>query len=100
MANDWSSSLFACFGDFKICLCGTFCPPYLAAKNKSGADGRDCTICDCICCPREYYTRQQIRSTYGFEESPVNDFLVMWCCGPCGACQDARELQTRGDMVR
>ncbi|KAJ5069988.1 duf614 family protein-related [Anaeramoeba ignava] len=91
-------NLFGCFGDFNICLCGTCCPPILAARNKAGIDGRDCTICDCICCPREFYTRAQIRSQYGLGEAVMTDCLMSWLCGPCVACQDGREIQIRGQI--
>ena len=29
----WNQGLFNCCGDFKICLCGTFCVPCLLCQN-------------------------------------------------------------------
>ncbi|KAJ5072035.1 duf614 family protein-related [Anaeramoeba ignava] len=79
-----------------VSICGLLCPPILAARNKSEADERECTVCDCLCCPPEYFTRQQIRSKYNFETDTCSDCLVITFCGSCAACQDAREMKSRG----
>jgi hypothetical protein len=64
-----------------------FCPFCQSAYNRSYADSRDCTLCDCCftchsacnsslgCCPMplEYFTRMQIRTKYGM--------IVRWCAG-------------------
>ncbi|KAJ6244301.1 duf614 family protein-related [Anaeramoeba flamelloides] len=96
----WGSSLLGCFSNPKICLMTLFCMPCQLAKNKASVDQRECTICDCLCGPREYFTRQQIRSKYGFEQATLMDCIVTGPCLPCAVCQDAREIEDRGSMVR
>ncbi|KAJ6226233.1 duf614 family protein-related [Anaeramoeba flamelloides] len=91
----WKSGLFSCFEDFNVCICGLVCPALQSAKNKAAIDERNCTICDCLCCPPEFFTRQQIRSSYGFEEALLNDCLTAAICMPCVICQDAREINQR-----
>ncbi|KAJ3434977.1 cell number regulator [Anaeramoeba flamelloides] len=67
--------------------------PCQLAKNKSAVDQRECM-------PREYFTRQQIRSKYGFEQATLMDCIVTGPCLPCAVCQDAGEIEDRGSMVR
>ncbi|KAJ3441792.1 cell number regulator [Anaeramoeba flamelloides] len=99
MTNYWDTSFLQCLSDIPICLKTIFCPCLVLAGNKAGADERECNLCDCLCCPREYFTRQQIRSKYGFEESVLMDCLMT--TPPLlmlALCQDARELKARKDM--
>ncbi|KAJ6236246.1 duf614 family protein-related [Anaeramoeba flamelloides] len=100
MANAFNSSLLGCFSDTKICCLGIFCLPYLSSRNKADVDERDCTICDFLCCPREYFTRLQIRTKYGFEQNTVSDCITTSICLPCSTCQDARELEERDTIIR
>ncbi|KAJ6232845.1 cell number regulator 2 [Anaeramoeba flamelloides] len=99
VTNYWDTSFLQCLSDIPICLKTIFCPCLVLAGNKAGADERECNLCDCLCCPREYFTRQQIRSKYGFEESVLMDCLMT--TPPLlmlALCQDARELKARKDM--
>ncbi|KAJ6228769.1 duf614 family protein-related [Anaeramoeba flamelloides] len=99
MTNYWDTSFLQCLSDIPVCLKTIFCPCLVLAGNKAGADERECNLCDCLCCPREYFTRQQIRSKYGFEESVLMDCLMT--TPPLlmlALCQDARELKARKDM--
>ncbi|KAJ6236215.1 cell number regulator 2 [Anaeramoeba flamelloides] len=74
---------------------GLILPCIQMAKNKADIDERSCTICDCLCMPPEYFTRLQIRSAYGFEESNLYDCIVTGPCVTCAICQDAREIKLR-----
>ena len=33
MIADWKQGLFGCFGNFEICLCGSFCPCILCYRT-------------------------------------------------------------------
>eukprot|EP01121_Diplochlamys_sp_Union-15-3_P013705 TRINITY_DN428_c0_g2_i1.p1 TRINITY_DN428_c0_g2~~TRINITY_DN428_c0_g2_i1.p1 ORF type:complete len:117 (-),score=19.27 TRINITY_DN428_c0_g2_i1:50-349(-) len=94
--SDFETGLFACFNDCGICCITFFCPCFTSAKNKAAVDERDCTFCDCICYPNEYFTRQQIRAKYGFEFNPLVDCLVAMFCYGCTICQHAQELRAKG----
>jgi len=99
-SNNWSTGLFDCFSDWGTCCLGYWCPCVLAAHNKANADFRECTACDCLCCPQEYYTHAQIRSYYGLPSPCTTCNCCMWCyCYHCSVCMDARELKARrGDQ--
>jgi Cys-rich protein (TIGR01571 family) len=40
--------------------------------------------------------RKVLRQKYGLKEDPCHDCLVAGFCGPCGLCQEAREIKARG----
>jgi Cys-rich protein (TIGR01571 family) len=94
MATDFHTSLFSCWSHGKICCFTLCCPCVQAAYNKAEIDGRSCTCCDCLCMPGEYFTRSQIRSTYGLMGDKACDDVCATClCYLCAVCQDAREIE-------
>jgi len=97
MSQTFSDGLCSFYNDWGICCTSCFCPCYQKAKNKAMADNRDCSCWDCICCASEYFTRQQIRSTFAMEveRSACNDCCLVTFCPMCVICQDGRELKFR-----
>jgi len=73
----------------------------MMSKNKAEVDGRECTCLDCFCiwCGTggaiEYFTRQQIRSKFGYDYHSCTDCLLLCLCTHCVICQDARELKNK-----
>ncbi|CAC5376202.1 unnamed protein product [Mytilus coruscus] len=67
-----------------------------------------CAVCnlasrtgECFCAPAcvpggEIILRNRIRSVGGIRGSMCDDCCVILCCGPCAACQEARELNNMG----
>ena len=50
-----------------------------------------------LCCVVHAGKRQNLRTRYGLQED-CNDWLATCLCAPCAVCQEARELQSRGDV--
>eukprot|EP01083_Nonionella_stella_P264956 898111_1 len=58
--------------------------------------------CLVVCCTSYYccdvgaaFYRKTLRDVYGIEGSILIDWLCMWCCLPCGACQMRAEVKIR-----
>ncbi|CAF0914199.1 unnamed protein product [Didymodactylos carnosus] len=101
-------SLFGCFDDMKTCLCGYFCLPCLFGQNAESIDGSSCVGMGILyCCLQGCYAcgllhmgkRQALRAKYNLAEEPA-DLVAACCCGPCAVCQEAREMQSRGNHMR
>jgi Cys-rich protein (TIGR01571 family) len=67
--------------------------------NKAAADGRSLTLCDILCCPSEFHTRQQIRSVHRMDQNYGADCLAICLCWCCAICQDAREIEIRSKII-
>ena len=95
--EDWNSVLNSCLQDPGICAFSMSCCIVRQAMNKSGLDGRECTVCDALfsipCQP--YFDRQQIRAKYGFQQDSCADCLAACLCPLCSVCQNAREIKYR-----
>ncbi|CAF3737532.1 unnamed protein product [Adineta steineri] len=100
----WNESLFGCFSDIKTCCCGFCCLPCLFGQNAEKIDGSSCVAC-CLaywitgacslCWIPHMIKRKVLREKYLLKPDPCHDCLVAACCGPCGVCQEARELKSR-----
>ena len=98
--TSWNTSLLDIVGDLQVCVQGTLCPFYLAAKNKADVEGRKVNFLDMICCPAEYFTRQQIRKRLDKGFSPGIDLLQVTFCYPCVLCQHTRELKIHNEQLQ
>lgn len=50
--------------------------------------------CAAVCAGSSLYmVRAALRARAGLKEAPCSDCLVVYCCGPCAACQEARILK-------
>jgi Cys-rich protein (TIGR01571 family) len=96
----WKTSLFDCFDDCSICLQGCICPCCLFGKIASKFNERSC-LENCLCyltcfqCCMHTAFRYSIRRKYLLPAEPCNDCCVGWFYGPCGLCQEAREIKTK-----
>ncbi len=98
-------SLFGCFSDLTTCCYGCCCPPCSFGTNAKKIDGSSCVgmcalywiLAHCYLCWVPHLKKRKIlRQKYGLREDPCNDCLVTGFCGPCGLCQEAREIKARG----
>ncbi len=89
----------------KTCCCGCWCTACLFGTNAEKTDGSDCLICSALYCILGHFylcwlphamKRKVLRQKYGLKEDPCHDCLVAGFCGPCGLCQEAREIKARG----
>eukprot|EP01026_Neomeris_dumetosa_P033767 TRINITY_DN269_c0_g4_i1.p4 TRINITY_DN269_c0_g4~~TRINITY_DN269_c0_g4_i1.p4 ORF type:complete len:132 (-),score=2.39 TRINITY_DN269_c0_g4_i1:126-521(-) len=99
----FSSDLCDCCSDMPICCIGMQYTPCLIGDTYSRVTGRDgCSSCCayyclqqcCLCAIVGSNVRKQVRQKYGIVEGS-NDILVHCFCGPCAACQEAREVKFR-----
>lgn len=96
---EWHSSLFDCCEDPRLFAVTFCCPCYAIGRNKARADGRAVTVCDVLCCPSEFHTRQQLRSAWQMSSSSSADCAAVVCCWCCAVAQDAREMDFRRRAV-
>ncbi|XP_057992262.1 protein PLANT CADMIUM RESISTANCE 2 isoform X1 [Hevea brasiliensis] len=104
----WSSGLFDCCSDCKICCLTFWCPCITFGRIAEIVDKgttacatsgaifgllASLTGCGCI---YSYLYRSKIRQQYMLPESPCNDCLVHCCCEACALCQEYKELESRG----
>ncbi|XP_076079118.1 placenta-specific gene 8 protein-like [Mytilus galloprovincialis] len=90
----WSTGLFDCFSDMANCVFTCCCYPFAVCNLAS-------RLGECFCAPAcvpggDIILRNRIRSVGGIKGSMCDDCLVIVCCGPCAACQEARELTNMG----
>ena len=88
----------------KICCCGFWCLPCLFGQNVEKIDGSSCVGCGLayfaagccyLCWVPHMLKRKVLREKYQLKPEPCHDCLVAACCGPCGICQEAREIQAK-----
>lgn len=114
LAN-WPTGLCDCFSDIEICEQGRQ-PCVLFDKNAKELgmlqDENPSAIYCCMCfgayglCgliwliysvvsaySRVAPVRTELRRRAGLKAAPCNDCLVVYCCGPCATCQEARVLK-------
>eukprot|EP00760_Papus_ankaliazontas_P031779 PhM_4_TR5455/c0_g1_i1/m.21802 len=94
-APSWSTGLLECLDDPRQAVMCLLCPHYVIARNKALVDSRSTSLCDLVCCPSEYSTRQQLRARYGLRPSPLRDAILCVFCCPLMVCQHSRELNIR-----
>jgi Cys-rich protein (TIGR01571 family) len=101
MAN-FNEELFGCFSDVKSLLwawCvpgGACCMQALAVDKATGAGAVvPYFLVACLACVGGAINRGKIRERFGIGGDFINDLLIWWCCGPCAACQEYREVQKR-----
>jgi Cys-rich protein (TIGR01571 family) len=98
LSPKWKSSLFDCFDDCSICCQGLICPCCLFGKIASKINHRSCCE-NCLCyltcfqCCLHTSFRNSLRKKYLLPEEPCNDCCIGWFYGPCGLCQEAREIK-------
>ena len=99
--------LCTCYEDVAICLLGWCCSCYLYGQNAEQIDGSNkisacigyaCAQMCCAGCLLHKPKRQLLRATYNLEEKP-SDLLASCCCAACAHCQEAREMQVRGEFI-
>lgn len=70
---------------------------HLTADLPSLADGLCGMLgmcCAAVCAATSLFqVRETLRSKAGLKVAPCNDCCVVYCCGPCAACQEARVLK-------
>lgn len=99
-------SLFGCFDDWEICLCGWCCSPCLFGQNAEKIDGSNCCL---MCCGYallvpcylswipHFLKREVLRQQYDLrEDRNCADCPATCCCGQCALCQEARFLERTG----
>ncbi|XP_058864809.1 cornifelin homolog A-like [Acipenser ruthenus] len=89
----WSSGLYDCMKDIKICLCGTFCPCILACNVAEGFG--ECLLLPCLS-GTLMAIRTGMRERHHIAGTVCNDWVAFTCCTPCALCQLAREMKSRG----
>eukprot|EP01060_Flectonema_neradi_P028997 TRINITY_DN39181_c0_g1_i1.p1 TRINITY_DN39181_c0_g1~~TRINITY_DN39181_c0_g1_i1.p1 ORF type:complete len:121 (+),score=10.38 TRINITY_DN39181_c0_g1_i1:121-483(+) len=98
--TSWNTPLLGIVDDLQVCVQGTLCPFYLSAKNKADVEGRKTSFIDMLCCPAEYFTRQQIRKRLDKGFAPGIDMVQVFLCYPCVLCQHTRELKIHRDLAQ
>jgi len=98
--NNWSTGLFE-FPDIKIFFISWCCYPCQVAVQKASVEGHPVGPIDlipvmCFPCYFPAYVRRRIRMKFSIQGSFIEDYYTMWCCGPCAASQQVRELQAKG----
>lgn len=104
----WSSGLFGCFSDWKICCVTCWCPcitfgqiAEIVDKGSSacGVNGALYTLICCVtcgsCCYSCFY-RAKLRQQFLLEKTPCGDCPVHCFCECCALCQEYRELKSHG----
>lgn len=88
----------------KSCCCGFWCLPCLFGLNAEKIDESSCVgqglLYFCLSsCTLQWVPhclkRKKLREKFRLQPDPCHDCLVAACCGPCGVCQEARELESR-----
>ena len=93
-SRTWTTGLFDCFSDITSCLFTCFC--YNCAVCRIASRTGEC-FCAPVCVPGGHTNlRTRIRTVGGIRGSMCDDCMVIGCCGPCAACQEARELNNMG----
>ncbi|CAF0779135.1 unnamed protein product [Adineta ricciae] len=105
---EWNESLFGCFDNCGICLCGWCCTPCLFGRNAEKIDDSNCCLWCCIymcltdcaiCWYPHYMKRKLLRQKYDLREDPhCGDLFATICCGPCALCQEARFLKRQDEQ--
>lgn len=95
METGFSTPLFSCFSDMKICCFGMWCPICLNALNWANIQNEKCSFWHCFYRTSSFWVRQHIKSRYAIEENYVGDCIITIFCYQCALCQDARELKNR-----
>jgi Cys-rich protein (TIGR01571 family) len=98
--SNFNEELFGCLSDIKVCLlgwCFACCLQAVAVDKATGTGAIvPALLTCCLGCIGAAINRGKIRERFGIEGSFVTDCLIWWCCGPCAACQEYREVQRRG----
>ena len=100
--SKFNEDLCGCFSDLTTLLWGCCVPGGILCMQGLAVDratGQGCAIpylLVCLCaCIGGAINRGKIRDNYGIAGSFINDCLIWWCCAPCAACQEYREVQRR-----
>jgi Cys-rich protein (TIGR01571 family) len=98
--SEWHTGLCDCCQSPCICISGILCPCCLFGRNAKGITDEGCIsncLCYLLCCPPLQHSglRRKIRNKWNLPEDPCNDCCVALFCGPCGMCQEAREIEYR-----
>ncbi|KAL6845866.1 hypothetical protein ACP4OV_024441 [Aristida adscensionis] len=102
----WSTGLWDCTDDVDSCCMTVFCPCVIFGRIATIVDQGNSSCClmgalytllipdlSCLC---SCYYRSKLRTRYGLEVEPCNDFCVHCWCETCALCQEYRELRSRG----
>lgn len=88
---DWSTSLYNCCEDMPICLCGTFCTPFLMCKVACDMNESPLVVC-CVPCPT-MMLRTKWRAEHNIRGSIMSDCCETCILHDCVLCQLAREIK-------
>ncbi|XP_036379661.1 cell number regulator 5-like [Megalops cyprinoides] len=113
-SSDWSTGLFDCFKDMKVCCLFYWCFPCMACRTAQ-------KFGECLCLPLidtmstaimimldvpiivpaiGLSTRVAVRHKYGIPGSIAGDCVQATFCSVCSWCQIARELDLRGKPLK
>ncbi|KAJ8035997.1 Cornifelin-like A [Holothuria leucospilota] len=88
--RDWTTGLCAMCDDMAVCLCETFVPCHVCMVASDMGEG----VCMPCCIPAPWLVmRAHARGKHNIQGSLLNDCCVSLWCGPCAACQLAREIK-------
>mmetsp|Transcript_758 Transcript_758/g.1027 ORF Transcript_758/g.1027 Transcript_758/m.1027 type:complete len:123 (+) Transcript_758:1098-1466(+) len=97
----WSTGLFSCCDDFKVCVVSTFCCPCQLAYQRAAIDNEQCQFSSCfpflfcpICCAVN--VRADLREKYSVPGSFIADLFAMCVCWACAVAQQTRQLDMKG----
>lgn len=99
MYGSWDYSLFGCFGDFPVCLIGTFCPAVLYGQTQDIMKGLGClvpcllyTLMPCFRPCVGAANRSDVRAyAGGIHGSQCKDCGIHCFCSCCALIQEHRQ---------
>ena len=105
----WSSGLFGCMQDMKICLISCFCPPIQYGMNSDEFNKSGCVVpCLSYLCLDMlggwgwclgYSFRGALRNRLMIHGDSCGDLLVHCCCPCCALAQEGREIKAKKSLV-
>ncbi|KAA6392632.1 MAG: hypothetical protein EZS28_011840 [Streblomastix strix] len=100
MDQRWSSNIFGCFGDCKICFAACIFQPCVLGSMLADLYGEKFGYEHCClswCCPcAPLLTRVGIRQREGIPGTLCEDYIMSCCCLPCSICQTAKQFSESG----
>lgn len=95
----FSTGLFDCLKDTKLCVRGIFCTPCMSADYLAQTRQEDCTVWHCLAPAHPMWLRANIRKMKNAQPSYFNDFVAGCCCMCCSVCQVGRELSMKNQSL-
>ncbi len=98
MPKPFSSGLFGCFDDPRLCVVTFFVPCYTMGRNAEDL-GEDCMLIGLLACVginMSPIVRNRLRAKYDLEGSMLTDTLLHMFLPCCALTQEARHIQSAG----